>query len=283
MDCISPGKSGGLAMLWKEGTKIDIQNYSRHHIDSVIQLEDQISLRFTGFCGHADPNHRNESWNMLKRVGGMVNETWIIGGDFNAIVNETEKGGGRRKSRALMDEFCNVIEELSLVDIKTVKVWYIWVNNREGSIMVKERLDRFMISAGDVVNFPYIETKVVRQSTSDHGAIILDTMRGKPKESCRDQRLNFKYECWAKDTEAKDIIQYAWKNNNMDVITKIGKVGQDLGQWQVNRNKRMRFQIDKLKAKMNKIIGGPYKNNKMSELKEIRRKLGQLLDKEECY
>ncbi|PPR95330.1 hypothetical protein GOBAR_AA25340 [Gossypium barbadense] len=144
-------------------------------------LEDQISFRFTGFYGHADPNHRNESWNMLQRVGGMVNETWIIGGDFNAIVNETAK------------------------------------EDSQGLVYA--------------VSFPYIETKVVRQSISDHDAIILDTMRGKPKESCRDQRLNFKYGCWAKDTEAKDVIQCAWKNNNMDVITKIEKVGQDLCQW----------------------------------------------------
>ncbi|PPD89910.1 hypothetical protein GOBAR_DD13158 [Gossypium barbadense] len=89
----SVGKSGGLAMLWKDGIKVDIQNYSRHHIDSVIQLEDQRSFRFIGFYGHADLNQRNDSWNMLKRVGGMVNEIWIVGGDFNAIVNRAEKEG----------------------------------------------------------------------------------------------------------------------------------------------------------------------------------------------
>ncbi|MBA0582423.1 hypothetical protein Gorai_024571, partial [Gossypium raimondii] len=86
----SPAKiSGGLAMLWKDGIKVDIQNYSRHHIDSVIQLEDQRSFRFMG------------------------------------------------KSKALMDDFCNIIEELSSVDIKMIKGWYTWVNNREGSTMVK--------------------------------------------------------------------------------------------------------------------------------------------------
>ncbi|KAG8478724.1 hypothetical protein CXB51_028563 [Gossypium anomalum] len=241
-------KSGGLAMLWKEGTKVDIQNYSKYHIDSVVQLKDQRRVRFTGFYGDANLNQRNELWNMLKRVGGTVNEIWIVGGDFNAIANNAEKEGGHRKSKALMDDFCN-----------TIRGWYTWVNNREGSAMVKERFDRFMILANDVANFPYIETKVVRQSTSDHDAITLDTMGG----------LNFKYEAyWANDRKAKEVKQHAWKNSNIDVL---------------NHNKRMKIQIEKLKARVNNIIDGPYKDNNMSELKETRRKLGQLLYKEECY
>ncbi|KAH1114948.1 hypothetical protein J1N35_008326, partial [Gossypium stocksii] len=65
----SVGKSGGLAMLWKDGIKVDIQNYSRHHIDSVIQLKDQRSFRFTKFYRYSDLNQRNDSWNMLKKVG----------------------------------------------------------------------------------------------------------------------------------------------------------------------------------------------------------------------
>ncbi|KAK8328443.1 hypothetical protein V6Z12_A11G252200 [Gossypium hirsutum] len=205
-------KSRGLAMLWKEGTKVDIQNYSKYHIDSVIQLKDQ--------------KWRNESWNMLKRVGGMVNEICIFEGDFNTIANNAKKEGGRRKPKALMDDFCNVIEELSLVDIKTVRGWYTWVNNREGSAMVKERLDRFMISANDVANFPYIETKVVRQSTLDHDAITLDTMGGKSRQGGRYQGFNFKYEAyWANDRKAKEVIQHAWKNSNINVVMKMEKVG----------------------------------------------------------
>ncbi|KAK5785575.1 hypothetical protein PVK06_040171 [Gossypium arboreum] len=171
---------------------------------------------------------------MLKRVGGMVNEICIFEGDFNTIANNAKKEGGRRKSKALMDDFCNVIEELSLVDIKTVRGWYTWVNNREGSAMVKELLNRFMISANDVANFPYIETKVVRQSTLDHDAITLDTMGGKSREGGRYQGFNCKYEAyWANDRKAKEVIQHAWKNSNIDVVMKMEKVGQDLCHWQV--------------------------------------------------
>lgn len=61
------------------------------NVDSVIQLEDQIWVLFTGFYGDVDPNQRNESWNMLKRVGGTINKIWIARGDFNVIANNAEK------------------------------------------------------------------------------------------------------------------------------------------------------------------------------------------------
>ncbi|KAK5839684.1 hypothetical protein PVK06_008510 [Gossypium arboreum] len=93
-----------------------------------------------------------------------------------------------------MDEFRDVMEELSFVDIKTEKGWFTWVNTREGNAMVKERLDRLLISANDVDNFPFIETRVARQSKSDHDAIILDTIGHKLRDSFRDPRLSVKYD-----------------------------------------------------------------------------------------
>lgn len=56
---------------------------------------------------------------MLRRVGESVRDGWVVGGDFNAIISDTEKEGGRRKPRAMMDEFRGAMEELALVYIQT--------------------------------------------------------------------------------------------------------------------------------------------------------------------
>lgn len=92
-----------------------------------------------------------------------------------------------------MDDFREVVEELSLVDLKTEKGWFAWVNIRNGNVIVNERLDRFMISANIVANFPFIDT-MGRQSKSDHDAIFLDTMGRKPNECSRDPGLRFRYD-----------------------------------------------------------------------------------------
>ncbi|PPD69613.1 hypothetical protein GOBAR_DD33506 [Gossypium barbadense] len=103
------------------GVDMTIQNYSNHHSDSLVKMKGQNNFWFTWFSGHTDPNLRNHSWDILRMVGSSVREDWIIGGDFNAIINDAEKARGRRKPRVLMDEFRDEIEELTLIDIKIDK------------------------------------------------------------------------------------------------------------------------------------------------------------------
>ncbi|PPD97346.1 hypothetical protein GOBAR_DD05631 [Gossypium barbadense] len=83
--------------------------------------------------------HLARRWlDILRTVGSSVKEDWIVGGDFNAIINDSEKEGGHRKSRVTMDEFRDEMEELTLVDMKTDKDWFTCVNNRDGNNMPKE-------------------------------------------------------------------------------------------------------------------------------------------------
>ncbi|MBA0871235.1 hypothetical protein Goshw_023077 [Gossypium schwendimanii] len=84
------GKSGGLVMMWKEGIKVELKKYS-DHIDYLIHLDNNKFIRFTGFYGNVDPNKRQSSWDMFRKVEKPVKEKWIIGGDFNAILDNVEK------------------------------------------------------------------------------------------------------------------------------------------------------------------------------------------------
>ncbi|KAK5772110.1 hypothetical protein PVK06_048381 [Gossypium arboreum] len=111
-------RSGGLAMLWREGVEVAIQSYSSNHINSLVKIDNRINIRFTSFNGHADPNVRDQSWEIIRRIGRAVKEEWIVGEDFNAIMDDAEKKGGRRKPRTLMEDFREVLEELALVDIR---------------------------------------------------------------------------------------------------------------------------------------------------------------------
>ncbi|KAG8497230.1 hypothetical protein CXB51_008424 [Gossypium anomalum] len=221
----------------------------------------------------------------IGKSGGLA-LLWRKGtrGDFNAILNNSEKEGGRRKSKVLMDDFSKVVDELSLIDLKTINGWFTWVNNREGDALVKERLDHFMISANDFNKFPFIETKVIRQVNSDHDAIVLDTDGRKSREESRDPRLRFRYDpCWAKEKDDKNIIKNSWFNGTKDIMEKIDKVGQDLGKWQYKKYKEMSKQMGQLKSKINRSIDNPGDSHEGNKLKALRSKLSNLMDQEEKY
>ncbi|PPS07268.1 hypothetical protein GOBAR_AA13375 [Gossypium barbadense] len=171
------GKSGGLVMMWKESNKVEVQTYSSNHIDSIIHLENDNPIR----------------------------------DDFNAIFDNAKKRGGSSKPSALIEDFQWVVDELSMVDLKT-----------------------------DNGCFPFMETKVICQSTSDHDAIILDTKGRKLRERLRDPRLYFKYDvCWAKDEKAKKIIKEAWQKGSKDIMGKIEIVGKEQDGWQYKKLKQM--------------------------------------------
>ncbi|KAK8314978.1 hypothetical protein V6Z11_D01G207100 [Gossypium hirsutum] len=112
------GRSGGLALMWKDELDVTIQSYSKHHIDFTVKLGSTSIIRVTGYYGHANPSERNNSWNMLRRWNNSCQREVGVEGDFNAMLNEAEKEGGRRIVQAYMNYFRDIVNDLALVDIK---------------------------------------------------------------------------------------------------------------------------------------------------------------------
>ncbi|MBA0649769.1 hypothetical protein Goklo_017295 [Gossypium klotzschianum] len=162
--------------MWRDGVDVAIQNYYKYHIDSLVRLENYNNVRFTRFYGHVNPNLRSSSWDMLRRVYGSA--------------------------PTHSSDFKDIMDNMALVDIKPDIGWFIWVNNRSGGSMIKERLDRFLMSVSVIENFSFMATSVVRQIKFDHDAIMLDMWGRKPKEQVKDPRLCFRFdESWATDRE----------------------------------------------------------------------------------
>lgn len=46
------GMGGGLALLWTSKVKLEVQSYSKHHIDAIIHNENGSFWRCIGVYGH---------------------------------------------------------------------------------------------------------------------------------------------------------------------------------------------------------------------------------------
>ena len=64
----SVGRSGGLAMIWKEEVNLHIQTYTQNHIDAIIYNNSGPAWRITGFYGQPDANRRHETWSLLRHL-----------------------------------------------------------------------------------------------------------------------------------------------------------------------------------------------------------------------
>lgn len=96
----SNGKSGRLALLWKEDTIVDVQTFSQTHIDAVVDRGIGIGKwHLTRFYGNPDTRKRPESWSKLKHLKGTSNLSWLTIGDFNELTSLSETEGGSTRSR----------------------------------------------------------------------------------------------------------------------------------------------------------------------------------------
>ncbi|KAK5805197.1 hypothetical protein PVK06_032849 [Gossypium arboreum] len=170
-----------------------------------------------------------------------------------------------------MDEFEDILDELNLVDVKMGNGWFTWSNNREGANLIKERLDRFLVSEDLIEKLSFITFKMVLQSKSDHEVILLGTLGSQLGDKGGDYKSSFRYEvCWAKVQEAKDIITRIWADKDSNILNIINNLSEELGPWQYHRYKRMKYKIHGLERKIGKIMDGPINERLSNFLKATR-------------
>jgi exonuclease III len=207
----SVGKSGGLALFWKEEAGLEIQNYSRRHIHAIIKNGGGGQpWKFTAFYDHPEASRREEAWNLLKHLKNFQPHPWMCVGDFNEILMSSEKVGGSRRASGQMEAFKETLMDCELSYFGANGPFYTWNNGREGEDLIQERLDRVVASPDWREMFQ--GTKVVVEVTlnSDHVPLIVAVTENQLMK--RRNYQNIKYEAhWGKNKESKGIIKQVWR------------------------------------------------------------------------
>jgi hypothetical protein len=135
----------------------------------VIQSPDsQVKWKFTGLYGHPEVNKRHETWSLLKKLARLDPLPWLCVGDFNEVLTQTEKWGGRGRLDKQMVDFQQALEYCELFDMGYRGPKYTWSNCQESQFFIKEMLDRGVANNGWYELFPEAEVLVETTSTSDH-------------------------------------------------------------------------------------------------------------------
>jgi ribonuclease HI/exonuclease III len=209
VDCV--GRSGGLAILWNDDSLIEIQNFSRRHINAVVRTTTNGQCwKFTGFYGNPEAGKRHESWSLMRHLNSLLPEKWLCCGDFNEISEESEKFGGNRQPRWQMENFNQMMVDCNLIDLGFFGPKFTWCNHREGAGLVRERLDRGVANPGWCELFPEARVEVLAARCSDHAPIVISLKSGKQHRQGR--KMGFRYEAsWCKNPQVKGVIKSVWR------------------------------------------------------------------------
>ena len=80
VDC--RGKSGGLALWWRDGVDVSVRPWCQYYLDAKIKQGDS-EWRFTGIYGEPRTERRHKTWEALRYLRAQDNLPWLCAGDFN--------------------------------------------------------------------------------------------------------------------------------------------------------------------------------------------------------
>lgn len=96
------GRSGGVALLWRNKGGCKVLEATRNYIDFEVEHNEIGKWRYTGFYRFPERQRRRESWEMLRRLKDKSTLPWCVLGDFNDMMYTHENRGGRSQPLNLL-------------------------------------------------------------------------------------------------------------------------------------------------------------------------------------
>lgn len=159
------GRSGGLTLIWKKGTKVCLKSCSHSHIDVVVRDGSRQSpWRATSFYGHPDVSKRQSSWQLLEVLKNQCTMSWVVFCDFKKIKHQNEKLGWMEREAKQMEGFRECLSRCGLLDLGFVGQCFTWCNEQLGEKRTLLRLNRMVANSSWTELYP--EARVYHRSMS---------------------------------------------------------------------------------------------------------------------
>ncbi|KAL0294831.1 UNVERIFIED_CONTAM: hypothetical protein Sangu_3209700 [Sesamum angustifolium] len=173
------GPAGRIWLVW-DSSEVDVE---------ILRVESQLihcrasnkrmhtSCLISVLYGDYDIIPRRTLWGALCSLSaGITDEPWLVLGDFNAVVDDSEVCGRAADTSASMLEFRTCIRDTGLVQLPVSGCPYTWHNCSEGMRSLWKRLDRMLVNTAWLDAWPNSSYICALPSTSDHSPLILSGM-----------------------------------------------------------------------------------------------------------
>lgn len=151
-------------------------------------------------------------WNELLHNPSNYSGKWCVMGDFNCILNETEKRGGPKPQLSKILEFRECLDQCQLMDLGFAGHPFTWTNRRFGIFFICERLDRAVVNEEWCNFFPSAKLYHLSTSSSDHSPILLNTH----DRDIRKPKI-FRYEiAWSLHDDFINVVRNCWNEKGQD-------------------------------------------------------------------
>lgn len=249
--CKSINGGGGLALLWRNDWEARLLFCSLGHIDARVITSDNIICRVTGFYGNPRHDVRDQSWELLRRLGSVSNEPWLVCGDFNEILRDNEKKGKNVRPFRMMSAFRDAIDDCDLREVSFEGDLFTWSNKRSGDDLVMERLDRAFVNEACITLFNHVHSHHIQNYNSDHLPILVELgEKANVWKWVKKKRRFFFEEYWTQQPDCEEVIKESWTNERGAVNLKLSYCASRLAVWNRRANGHIPSMLNMVRDKL---------------------------------
>ena len=85
------GFSGGIWLLWQDAIEVEVLINHKQFIHFKISMNKMFMSLVTAVYASPNPMLRKQLWKHMDSLALVIQEPWLIGGDFNSILYTAEK------------------------------------------------------------------------------------------------------------------------------------------------------------------------------------------------
>ncbi|XP_040986468.1 uncharacterized protein LOC121234565 [Juglans microcarpa x Juglans regia] len=159
---------------------------------------------------------RKEAWCLLKTMKPSGNEGWCIVGDFNEIITNDGKWGGKARPENQMEMFREFMRGGNLFDLGWRGDKFTWSNSYTDATFTKERLDRAVANPQWMNTYTESWVEVMVARTSDHKPLKAFQRWNKNKKQMHEQEVEEK-------TKTLQLLQAMENGSNVEELRKVTK------------------------------------------------------------
>ena len=172
----APSSSGGLVL--SRLPRVDLESFTsnKNNISTWCYFDPpQSPWILSCVYGPLNRSDRLDFWDTFVAIGDGFEASWLCIGDFNSVLDQSKKIGGRHVASSSNCSFRKFIDHFGMIDVGFVGNPFTWGNNRKGLENIKERLDRGLASPSWVHLHPDFSLIHLPALNSVHNPISLNT------------------------------------------------------------------------------------------------------------
>ncbi|KAL0411859.1 UNVERIFIED_CONTAM: hypothetical protein Slati_3775600 [Sesamum latifolium] len=154
---------------------VDVLELGQQYIHCRIHIRSaHLSVLATIIYGANDHIVRRELWQQLGVLSQSIDdEPWVVGGDFNTVLDMSEVCGSSVDIHVQMNEFRDCIHETGLIQLPMQGELFTWHNCSEGDRSLWKRLDRLLVNDAWLRQWPNSCYQSLNARTSDHSPLLI--------------------------------------------------------------------------------------------------------------